>query len=199
MAAPPQAPFPWYRKPGVLFGCRRCRAAGGSRSHRDVADGRVSTTLANTTDIPSQQVQVPLAPAPTQGPAPVAPPPPSQPVIVQQPAPRQQAPRQLAPRQQAPPPALYPTTRHSRLRFHPFLRLPSRSRCRRRRRSRCRRRRVARRSRCRRQSKNRPFHQVRTRDRRLGTRTASRCAVATLDRSFQNRAESFRRYAVGRD
>ncbi len=100
--AAPEAPIPWYRKPGVLFG-----GAAGAALVAVAAliatwqMGGVSTTPANTTGTPSQQVQVPLAPAPTQAPVPV-PAAPSQPVIVQQPAPRS------VPRQQAPAPRLAP-------------------------------------------------------------------------------------------
>ena len=73
MAVPMEPPVPWYRKPGVLFG-----GAAGAALLAVAAliatwqMGGVSTTPANTTGTPSQQVLVPLAPAPTQAPAPAA-------------------------------------------------------------------------------------------------------------------------------
>jgi hypothetical protein len=105
VAGPPEPALPWYRKPGVLFGGAAAAAliaVGALVATWQM--GGVSTTPANTSGTPSQQSQVPPAPAPAS-PAP-APPMPSQPVVVQQPAP-QQAP-QYVPRQQAPAPRFVP-------------------------------------------------------------------------------------------
>lgn len=79
----PPAQLPVCRRPGVVFGVAAVAAvaAVGALLATWMSHDNVSTTPANTTGTPSQQVQVPLVPAP-----------PSQPVIVQQPVPRQQAP-----------------------------------------------------------------------------------------------------------
>ena len=76
---PPAAPLPLYRRPGVVFGAAAVAAAVavGALLATWVSDDDVSTTPANTTGTPSQQVQVPLVPAPA------SPPPPGQSVVVQ--------------------------------------------------------------------------------------------------------------------
>jgi hypothetical protein len=89
----PPSPLPVYKRPGVVFSAAAVAAvaAVGALLATWVSHDDVSTTPVNNTGAPSQQVQLPLVPAPPQAP------PPSQSVIVQQPAPRQQAPRQQAP------------------------------------------------------------------------------------------------------
>ncbi len=91
--APPPPQLPPYKRPGVVFGAAAvfAVAAVGALLATWVSHDDVSTTPVNNTGTPSQQVQVPLVPAPPSAP------PPSQSVIVQQPAPRQQAPRQQGP------------------------------------------------------------------------------------------------------
>ena len=102
-AAEAPARLPVYRRPGVVFGAAAVAAviAVGALLATWVSKDSVGTTPANTTGTPSQQVQVPLAPAQPSAP------PPSQSVVVPQPAPRQQAP-QYVPRQQAPAPRVVP-------------------------------------------------------------------------------------------